>query len=375
MPNHCSIEGCSSGYKPTEDRPPTESLASFHFPLAKPELLQKWVNFTNRRDWTPTASSVICENHFHEDAMSRGKQRVVLKWKWNPVPTKFGPSGKKRPLVQPENGSWRKPPKVRNVEPDQFPEFQLQDALPKFSDIGENHCPLGFQVHKSESAVTFYKTVFNENNFPIISQAIKIDQDLHVKLQINGNPTPLPKWFIEGHNAKLTKISMLENFPSYLTNTAEQHPPTILDELQKRQMYNNPNGQLPYSPEVLRYALLLRYTSPQCYRRLREQFPLPSFRLLSSLHRGGPSSLEVARRLLQAEEISADVILMADEMYLQESTQYHSGEFYGANETGDLYKGVMVFMIVGLKKSVPVVVRAVPEVSVNGEFMIHSCKF
>ena len=66
---------------------------------------------------------------------------------------------------------------------------------------------------------------------------------------------------------------------------------------------------------------------------------------------------------------------MADEMYLQESTPYHSGEFYGANETGDLYKGVMVFMIVGLKKSVPVVVRAVPEVPVNGEFMIHSCKF
>ena len=58
---------------------------------------------------------------------------------------------------------------------------------------------------------------------------------------------------------------------------------------------------------------------------------------------------------------------MADEMYLQQSTQYHGGKFYGEDTDGNLFKGIVVFMIVGLKQSVPIVVRAVPETSVTGE--------
>ena len=77
---------------------------------------------------------------------------------------------------------------------------------------------------------------------------------------------------------------MLENLPVYLTNEDEKYPPTILDELQKRKFYANSNRQPPYSPERLRYALLLRYTSSQCYRQLKEQFSLPSMFLLAKLH-------------------------------------------------------------------------------------------
>ena len=370
MPNHCSIAGCKTGYKSTQDRPSKEVLASFHYPFSKPELLEKWIKFTNRRDWTPTASSVICEKHFHEDALKRGKQRVSLNWKWNPIPTIYAPSSRKRLLNEPNIESWRKPSKIRNVEPDQLPEFHREDRISTFEDIGAKHCLSGFQVRKTENSIIFYKTEIDEKNFPTVSQAINIDINLHVKLQINGIPVPLPKWFVEGGNAKLTKFSILENLPVYLTNEAEKYPPTILDELQKRKFYANSNRQPPYSPELLRYALLLRYTSPQCYRQLKEHFPLPSMSLLAKLHHGGPSSLQAAKKLLDAGEISTDVILIADEadeMYLQESTQYHSGQFYGADEDDKLYKGIIVFMLVGLKKSIPVVIRAIPEISVNGK--------
>lgn len=371
MPNHCSIEGCTTGYHATQNRPSEEKLASFHYPFSKPELLQKWIKFTNRKEWTPTASSVICEKHFHEDALSRGKQRVVLKWKWNPVPTICRTPCEKRPLTQPNIDSWRKPPKIRNIEADQFLDFQREDQILNLDDLKEKHCPPGFQISISEDTVTFYKTTFDINKFPVISQAIQINKELKVKLSSNGIPAPLPRWFRVGHNAKLTKFSMLENFPAYLTSLAESHPPTILDELRKRQLYNDPHGQPPYSSEVLRYALLLRYTSLQCYKRLKEQFPLPSLALLAKLHQGGPSCLAVAEKLLKAGEISQEVILMADEMYLQESSQYFSGQFYGENEDGVLYKGVVVFMLVGLKKSVPIVVRSVPEVSVTGESIAY----
>ena len=60
---------------------------------------------------------------------------------------------------------------------------------------------------------------------------------------------------------------------------------------------------------------------------------------------------------------------MFDEMYLQKAAQYQAGEYVGADEEGNLYKGIMAFMVVGLKKSVPFVVQAIPEVTLNGQWL------
>ena len=43
----------------------------------------------------------------------------------------------------------------------------------------------------------------------------------------------LPQWFIHGHSAKLARFSTLENFPNYMQNVEEEHPYSILNELQK----------------------------------------------------------------------------------------------------------------------------------------------
>ena len=37
---------------------------------------------------------------------------------------------------------------------------------------------------------------------------------------------------------------------------------------------------------------------------------------------------------------------MIDKMYLQKAGQNQNGEYVGVNENGDLYKGILVFMIV-----------------------------
>ena len=132
----------------------------------------------------------------------------------------------------------------------------------------------------------FYKTVFDTvTGFPNITQAIKIDSDLNVQLQSKGCSVPLPTWLVKGRSANLTRFSMLENIPSYLNNVVAEHPTSILEEIRKRQMYK-PKGRPPYSPEVIRYSLLLRYTSPQAYKLLLEQFPLPSFSFLRKLQQG-----------------------------------------------------------------------------------------
>ena len=93
--------------------------------------------------------------------------------------------------------------------------------------------------------------------------------------------------------------------------------------------------ETPFSSATIRYALLLRYT---------------------------------VALLLQKREISKDIILMADEMYLQEGSQYHSGKYVDADDEGNLYKGIVAFTIVGLEKSIPYIIKASPEVTINGSW-------
>ena len=137
-----------------------------------------------------------------------------------------------------------------------------------------------------------------------------------------------------------------------------------------------PQVRPPYSAELIRFAILLRYTSYQSYKLLLEKLPLPSLSLIKKLTRGNIDTLKCAKILLQNGSISRDCVLMIDEMYLKKSSQYHSGEYVGEDEEGHLYKGIVVFMIVGLKESVPYVVKSCPVVSISGEWLkneIDSC--
>ena len=67
----------------------------------------------------------------------------------------------------------------------------------------------------------------------------------------------------------------------------------------------------------------MRYTSAQGHRRLKELFSLSSISLFAKLHHGGPNSLKVVKKLLDASEISSDIISIADEMYHQQQTKLY----------------------------------------------------
>ena len=376
MVNKCVAYGCDAGanLRVNEDPATREATASFHFPHKNEDLMGRWVKFVNRADWKPKPTSVLCERHFSEEYITRGK-RCTLKWNLNPIPTKHSSLAKKRPSTLPDLSTPRKAPKIRNIEPDQMQDFLNMDKIESFADIDiQKHCPPGYSSKKEENSIIFYMTASDELGFPRISRSIRIDNNMHIKLQCNGRMLPLPKWFITAHNAKLTRYSMLDNFPQYLKSAEEAHPPSILDELRKIEYYQG-KGRPPYSVEVMRYALLQRYTSAAAYRLMLKEFPLPSFSLLYNIQRGGPDAMKTVRVLHETGAISTDVILMADEMYLQASAQYHAGSYVGCSGEGKLYKGIVCFLIVGLQKSVPVVVRAVPECTVNGELNIHIATF
>ena len=56
---------------------------------------------------------------------------------------------------------------------------------------------------------------------------------------------------------------------------------------------------------------------------------------------------------------------MFGEMYLQKRDEYAGGELTGANPDGNPYKGIMRFMIAGLKENVPFVVKDIPETGIS----------
>ena len=89
-----------------------------------------------------------------------------------------------------------------------------------------------------EDYILIYRIVFDpETHFPSLKECICIDQNLHIQFPCDGNPIPLLQWFIHGCNSNLTRFSILENFPISIQNVVQEHPYSILKELQKNQHY------------------------------------------------------------------------------------------------------------------------------------------
>ena len=118
-------------------------------------------------------------------------------------------------------------------------DFLSADTRKDFIHLEEKFCLNGFEFKKkTEDYILIYRTVFNsEIHFPSIKECIRIDRNIHLQLLCDGNPIPLPQWFIHRHNAKLKRFCMLENFPNYIHDVVEEHLYSILKELQKLQDY------------------------------------------------------------------------------------------------------------------------------------------
>ena len=70
--------------------------------------------------------------------------------------------------------------------------------------------------------------------------------------------------------------------------------------------------------------------------------------------------------MLQKNCITSDCVLLV-KMYLQKA-QYQNGKHLGEGSESNLYKGVVVFMILGLQKA-PYIVRSSPDVCITGSWL------
>lgn len=360
----CCVVNCRSNYVGEE------KTTVFSFPKDE-DLRKRWVKFVNRKDWNPTTSSFICIKHFESKYYKKGdngnRYRLVKSLK--PVPTIFDPN-----INVPSSSSAayhlspvsvpRHSPRKRVYQEDQYQEFVKDDMIKEFGDINETLSPSGYLFNKSNDYVTFYKLAYNDMAVLEITECIKVDKELHVQLFLKSCPVPLPQWFRQSRDCRLSRRSMLENFPAYLQSYAEERI-SIFQELREYTHKKRP----VYSANVIRYALLLRYTSVQSYRMLLDEFPFPSLSLLSKISSGKIDAVKCARTLKDMGKISHDVVLLFDEMYLQKSEEYFAGDLLGCDVDGDLYKGIVCFMIIGLKASIPYIIKSSPETKINADWL------
>ena len=362
MVNKCRVQGCKSNYQGHA------SAAVFKIP-EDTELKQRWIKFLDRKDIHELKNVFVCEKHFAEKYLRRNNNRVRLINSLLPVPTlRTGTSETTASSFSSTSLALRKPPTERVFQKCEFSKFQSQDSIDSFSHIDESLLKVlqnDFQCSKFEDHVVFYKTEWNQLSVPEVTYCIRVDSDLHVKLFYKGSPLPLPAWFRKGgRGAKLTSKSMLQNFISYIKREVEKHE-GIFEELQQLRYKKCP----VYSASLIRYALSLRYTSLPAYKLLLEKFKLPSLSFLSKLTSGNIDVAKSAKVLRENNIMSDDVILLFDEIYLQKCEEYVGGATYGVNENGDLYKGMVCFMIVGLKNNVPYVLKTVPETQIKGDWL------
>ena len=186
---------------------------------------------------------------------------------------------------------------------------------------------------KKEDHVLFYKLEFNDATVSEVTACVRINQDLRVKLFFKGLSLPLPQWFRQGRDTRLSSKSMLQNFVSYIKIKSESAG-TVADELQQVKLMKRPS----YSSNTVRYPLMMRYTSLPAYRLLVEEFKLPSVSFLKKLTSGKIDSFASLKALKDNNCISKDVILIFDEIYLQKCEEYSGGESIGTDDKGSAYK-------------------------------------
>ena len=62
-------------------------------------------------------------------------------------------------------------------------------------------------------------------------------------------------------------------------------------------------------------------------------------------------------------------------MYLEKASQYHKGEYVGADDEGNLNNGIDAFMIVRVEESIPYIVPAIPGVKFSGEWLADKISY
>ena len=108
---------------------------------------------------------------------------------------------------------------------------------------------------------------------------------------------------------KLTHLDVLENLPNYCRSFRSKFDIDVIKELLKLR-YFSPCGISKYSSQVLRFSLILRYTSNSAYSFLKKYVPLPSNSLLRKLRSPSIDNCQALQSLRDSNCIDNDIAIL-----------------------------------------------------------------
>ena len=121
----------------------------------------------------------------------------------NPVPIVYPKNLLRNPSSLPIQQTTSSLPRKRSF-PDELSTYQQRDVIRTFQDLNESIAPAGFQFKELDNCI-IYPFSFEGTKFMKILESIKLDDDLHVRLQYNDMLLTLPQWFVQGQNVTIKK--------------------------------------------------------------------------------------------------------------------------------------------------------------------------
>ena len=121
----------------------------------------------------------------------------------NPVPIVYPKNLLSNPSSLPIQQTTSSLPRKRSF-PDELSTYQQRDVIRTFQDLNESIAPAGFQFKELDNCI-IYPFSFEGTKFMKILESIKLDDDLHVRLQYNDMLLTLPQWFVQGQNVTIKK--------------------------------------------------------------------------------------------------------------------------------------------------------------------------
>ena len=224
-----------------------------------------------------------------------------------------------------------------------------------------------FFISKNSDKFTFYRLETKDDGVPEVTECIIVDSHLHVRLFFRGSYL-LFHFLLGSEKVGVQNWLATKLVKSLRKETEESNK--ILYELLKLRYLKRPI----YSANLLRFSLMSRYTSIPAYKLMAKEFNLPCVSTLQKMVSGKLDVSAVAKALKESGSISTDVIVIFDEIYLQKCEEYFGGGTFGVDENGEMFKGMLCFMLVGLKSNTPFIIKCVPEREVNGDFVMNNLK-
>ena len=198
--------------------------------------------------------------------------RAALNYSMNPIPT-IHPSFMPLSLA-PVPSESRKTPTIRIFQPDELQTYTSKYGIKSFSDVvkfikdSEEYKVFQFVT---DNNITTYRVVIC-SGIATVKECIHINHNFNVKLSYEGRHIPPPTYIHRAEGSRLTSLDMLTNLPVYCRNAEGSCEANVIKELLLIQYYN-PKGRPPYSTSVIRFTLIMRYTSNSAYQYLKNFFP------------------------------------------------------------------------------------------------------